>query len=81
MSTLNQNATGISSKYIRKASSDHLPTKVKTRGLQAEINRLESVRKSIQKDNIERSELLRFLTELNRLTNITNELLDAKIAS
>lgn len=71
MSKLNAVAAGLASRYI-KASSTVEPTmdSRRKRGLQAEINKVESIRKVILNSNIDTNELLRFRTELNKLVNM-----------
>ncbi|QDJ96445.1 hypothetical protein Xoosp13_259 [Xanthomonas phage Xoo-sp13] len=75
MSELNSRASLLSAKYIRQASPDMMLPPTKKRGLQAEINKIDSVRKTIINNNIDKMELLRFRTELQKLVSATNELI------
>lgn len=67
MSKLNSNAATLAGKYIRHTSPENMVDTRKRRGLQAEINKMDAIRKLILNSKIEDKELLRFRTELNKL--------------
>ena len=72
MSELSTNAKNLASRYIRKASPD-IKIKPKRRGLQAEVNKLEAIRRAIINTPIDVSELIRFRTELNKVQFAVDE--------
>lgn len=67
MAKLNQHAEKLMSKYIKKVSPENIVDTRKKRGLQAEINKMDAIRRVIINHRIDESELLRFRTELNKL--------------
>ena len=67
MSKLNSTATSIVGKYIRHISQENVIDTRKRRGLQAEINKMDAIRKTILNSKIDDKELLRFKTEVNKL--------------
>lgn len=67
MSKLNSNAASLAGKYIRQTSPENMVDTRKRRGLQAEINKMDAIRKLILNSKIEDKELLRFKTEVNKL--------------
>lgn len=67
MAKLNATAEKAANKYIRQTSPDNMVDTRKKRGLQAEINKMDSIRKIILNSKIDDKELLRFKAEVNKL--------------
>lgn len=67
MSKLNSTAASLAGKYIRKTSPENMVDTRKRRGLQAEINKMDAIRKLILNSKIDDKELLRFRIEVNKL--------------
>lgn len=72
MSKLNKQASELAGKYIRQTSPENVVDTRKMRGLQAEINKLDAIRKVILNNNVDDRELIRFRTELNKLYTLVN---------
>lgn len=64
---LNPVAEKAASKYIRQTSPENMVDSRKKRGLQAEINKMDSIRKLILNSKVDNKELLRFKAEVNKL--------------
>ncbi len=79
MSKLNTNAANLVDKYIRQTSPYNMVDTRKRRGLQAEINKIDAIRKVILNSKIDDKELLRFRVELNKLVYvIDSQLVETK---
>lgn len=76
MTKLNSTAAALAGRYIRKNSTDAVIDTRKKRGLQAEINKLDAIRKTVLNSRIDEKELLRFRTELNKLMHTVDERCD-----
>lgn len=72
MSKLNTNAASLAGKYIRQSSPENMIDTRKKRGLQAEINKMDAIRKTILNSKIDDKELLRFRVELNKLLYVVD---------
>ena len=72
MSKLNKQASALAGKYIRQTSPENVVDTRKKRGLQAEINKLDAIRKVILNNNVDDKELMRFRTELNKLSALVS---------
>lgn len=81
MSKLNSNAATLAGKYIRQTSPENFVDTRKRRGLQAEINKLDAIKKLILNSKIEDKELLRFRTEVNKLIYVIESQLTKHIQS
>lgn len=79
MSTLNSNAATLAGKYIRQTSPENIVNVRKKRGLQSEINKLESIKKIIINNDIQDKELLRFRIELSKLLDVVTNHINNKI--
>ena len=78
MSELNSKALAIKDKYIKRSTDTTFVDTRKKRGLQAEINKVESIRRIIMNHNIDSAEMIRMRIELNKLISIIDEQLDFK---
>lgn len=67
MYKLNTKAASLAGKYIRQSSPENMVDTRKKRGLQAEINKMDAIRKTILNSKIDDKELLRFKMEVNKL--------------
>lgn len=81
MTKLNTTAKNIQQKYIRTTSPGNLVDTRKKRGVQAEINKLDAIRKSISdtKTVIEFKELARLKAELHKLAGLVDSLMVSSI--
>lgn len=70
MKELNPNASLLTAKYIRQSSTVGNTHLVKKRGLQAEVNKLQSIRKVLVENAVDDRELLRFRTELEKMLSL-----------
>lgn len=68
MSNLNKNAEELARKYISQSSSTTDTANRPKRGLQAEINKVEAIRRVIGTKDFDPMELSRFKTVINNLT-------------
>lgn len=67
MSKLNSTAAAMANRYIRQTSPENTVDTRKKRGLQAEINKMDAIRKIVLNNKIDDKELLRFKAEVNKL--------------
>lgn len=77
MNTLNTPAKKLADKYIQKATDASFVDTRKGRGLQAEILKLDSIKKILLTSKISERELLRFRGEVTSLLSTTNHLLQS----
>lgn len=67
----NTSASKIKEKYVKKSSNTFIDTR-KMRGLQAEINKIESIIKVVLDERIDVKEIIRLKNRINKLTSIIN---------
>lgn len=68
MAEMTPKASSIASKYVTQASTGSAKTNSPKRGLQAEINKVEAIRRVIGTKDFDAAELSRFKTVLNTLS-------------
>ncbi len=73
MNKLTGQAATVAGKYVIKASGASAEKEGPKRGLQAEINKIEAIRKVIGTKNIDTKELMRIRTSLNTLTQMIDQ--------
>ncbi len=78
MESLNSSANSLKEKYIRRNSMNSIVDTRKRRGVQAEINKIESMFRTLTEYNIEDNELVRLRIELTKLISFIDDRLSLK---
>ena len=78
MESLNSSANSLKEKYIRRNIMNSIVDTRKRRGVQAEINKIESMFRALTEYNIEDNELVRLRIELTKLISFIDDRLSLK---
>lgn len=70
MSKLDSVAESLKSKYIRQGSRTSIKAGLPKRGVQAEINKIDAIKKALLNYDISRAELVRLQNSLQGLSNL-----------